>query len=825
MSKRSYPSGSEKRKKALHQKEVIEKLPKLTSYFTTTTGETSVSSNQLINVPHDDSAQLQIAGISKPSCSNFEKEIESESDYSYDESATTSVTSLKPTTPTVSIEQQFSNTEELISHDPADYFHEKFVEINREILIRKGPVYFQNKDSDFSEASRTYKDGNKLVTRYFNKALFIRKLKNNESVERKWLLYSPSKCSVFCFSCCLFNPTDVNLCSRNGCNDWKHINHIILTHENSPAHKQSMMTYLARSKAVGRVDIDLLSQHQKEVDYWRNVLKRIVAVVKFLASRGLPFRGDNEILGSPNNGNYLGCVELLSEFDPFLADHLKKFGNPGKAKYFSISVDSTPDLSHIDQLTFIIRYVKDCVPVERFLKFIPIKEHKSKYLAETILNFLEIHDIPIKDCRGQSYDNASNMSGKYSGLQTRIKEKCEFATFIPCAGHSLNLVGVHAAGCVPEASQFFEIVQKVYNFFSGSTHRWNMLTEHLGSKKVVKSLSQTRWSARADAVSALHGGYKRILEALITIANDTEQARETRDEALSLSRKMGNLEFIILTEIWSTILERIDKTSNYLQKETITLDVATNLLTSLYDFITNLRDKFDNFESSAKENNPESDYKDLSQRTRRRSSRQSFFDGSAPSVQLNGKERFNVETFLPIIDTLSVHLKQRQSSYEIVSQRFSLFFHLKTLNSEEIRQGCKEFSQIYHEDVNEKELEIECQHLKEYLINVQSENEASNSVQEVYNLLKQNKIEDTFPNVEIALRIFLSMMVTNCSGERSFSKLKRIKNELRSTMLQERLNSLSLMSIECDILNTIDFEEVINDFAHLKSRRVPLQST
>lgn len=75
MSKRSYPSGSEKRKKALHQKEVIEKLPKLTSYFTTTTGETSVSSNQLINVPHDDSAQLQIAGISKPSCSNFEKEI------------------------------------------------------------------------------------------------------------------------------------------------------------------------------------------------------------------------------------------------------------------------------------------------------------------------------------------------------------------------------------------------------------------------------------------------------------------------------------------------------------------------------------------------------------------------------------------------------------------------------------------------------------------------------------------------------------------------------------------------------------------------------
>ncbi|KAK9885685.1 hypothetical protein WA026_012449 [Henosepilachna vigintioctopunctata] len=129
MSKRSYPSGSEKTKKALDQKEVIEKLPKFTSYFTTSTGETSVSSNQLINVLHDESAHSQIAGISKPSCSNFEKEIESESDYFYDESAITSVTSLKPTT--VSSEQQFSNTEELISPDPADYFHEKFIEINR----------------------------------------------------------------------------------------------------------------------------------------------------------------------------------------------------------------------------------------------------------------------------------------------------------------------------------------------------------------------------------------------------------------------------------------------------------------------------------------------------------------------------------------------------------------------------------------------------------------------------------------------------------------------------------------------------------------------
>ena len=65
-----------------------------------------------------------------------------------------------------------------------------------------------------------------------------------------------------------------------------------------------MMTYLTRNKTVSRVDKALLSQYQIEVDYWRNGLKRIVSVQKFLSSRGLPFRGDNDILGSPNNGNY-----------------------------------------------------------------------------------------------------------------------------------------------------------------------------------------------------------------------------------------------------------------------------------------------------------------------------------------------------------------------------------------------------------------------------------------------------------------------------------------------------------------------------------------
>ena len=68
-------------------------------------------------------------------------------------------------------------------------------------------------------------------------------------------------------------------------------------------------------------------------------------------------------------------------------------------------------------------------------------------MFNVLMTFLELHGIDIQNCRGLSYDNANAMSGKYSGLQARVKERKPKAAWIPCAGHSLNLVGKNAAEC------------------------------------------------------------------------------------------------------------------------------------------------------------------------------------------------------------------------------------------------------------------------------------------------------------------------------------------------------------------------------------------
>ena len=81
-----------------------------------------------------------------------------------------------------------------------------------------------------------------------------------------------------------------------------------------------------------------------------------------------------------------------------------------------------PDIPHADQLTVIIRYVRksDHKVVEQFLTFIPIASHTGEALANIVLEFFEQIGIHVANLRGQSYDNASNMSGRYKGLQAHI---------------------------------------------------------------------------------------------------------------------------------------------------------------------------------------------------------------------------------------------------------------------------------------------------------------------------------------------------------------------------------------------------------------------
>jgi len=79
-----------------------------------------------------------------------------------------------------------------------------------------------------------------------------------------------------------------------------------------------------------------------------------------------------------------------------------------------------------------------------------------------------------------------------------------------------------------------------------------------------------------------------------------------------------------------------------------------------------------------------------------------------------------------------------------------------------------------------------------------------------------------FPNFYVALRTLLTIPITVASGERSLSKLKLIKTYLRSSMGQERLNNLAILSIEHEVARDLNYTDVIDSFAAAKARKVVL---
>lgn len=217
------------------------------------------------------------------------------------------------------------------------------------------------------------------------------------------------------------------------------------------------------------------------------------------------------------------------------------------------------------------------------------------------MSVVENLGLNLSNCRGQAYDNASNMSGRYNGLQAHLKRRNPLIHYIPCAAHSLNLVGVNSIDrCGTEVSQYFDLIQSLYNFTTASTHRWDrVFGNNTNIDLTLKSLSNTRWSSRAESTKALWQNYGKITEAIETISADETEKGDTRSEAGGLCQQLGTLEMAFMAGFWDTVLFRFQATSMLLQKADMDLATAARLLESLRNFVLAQTDLFDHFEQKA----------------------------------------------------------------------------------------------------------------------------------------------------------------------------------------------------------------------------------
>ena len=147
-----------------------------------------------------------------------------------------------------------------------------------------------------------------------------------------------------------------------------------------------------------------------------------------------------------------------------------------------------------------------------------------------------------------------------------------------------------------------------------------------------------------------------------------------------------------------------------------------------------------------------------------------------------------MDTIVSKLDCRFEQLRQHHS-------RFGFIYLFSGVTTEDVRKSAKDLEvELSHGDSRDIDgfmLSEEMQMLKPIL----PESALNDTLKILLFLSSRNRAAD-FPNFFTALRILLTVPVTVASGERSFSKLKLIKNYLRSTMLQDRLCNLSILSTE-----------------------------
>ncbi|XP_058185556.1 uncharacterized protein LOC131302772 [Rhododendron vialii] len=168
------------------------------------------------------------------------------------------------------------------------------------------------------------------------------------------------------------------------------------------------------------------------------------------------------------------------------------------------------------------------------------------------------------------------------------------------------------------------------------------------------------------------------------------------------------------------------------------------------------------------------------------------------------EERFRTSYFLLIIDQALASLNDRFKQFELYDSIFGFLFNakFKSVSEDQLMEHCTKLESFleYKQrgDIYGKELFQELRHLKIIL-----PREVTKSI-DILDFIKSYWKDGGFQMVWVAYRILLTIPVTVASAERSFSKLKLIKTYLRTTMAQERLSGLAMISIENEYLDKLD---------------------
>lgn len=316
----------------------------------------------------------------------------------------------------------------------------------------------------------------------------------------------------------------------------------------------------------------------------------------------------------------------------------------------------------MEQEALCLRYDdKDLMVHEEFIGLCETTSTTGENPARIILDVLLRLNLPISGLRGQAYDGASNMSGKYAGAQAVIQRKQPLAPFIHCGAHCVNLVTQQACSASPFIRNALEWIHDLGTFFGQSGKLKDQFTaiaasEGEGPVQSIRPLCPTRWTVRSPAIHAVFRQYDTVLQSLDQMsASNSESASWA--EGLHVRLQQGNVVLGLMLAL--DVISELEVLNASLQRSTQTVEGMVSAVFLVQESLR-LKRKTEHFEAvfkKAEEMVEKLSLDPIALPHRHRPPKR--YSGPAPAYRPASAVEFHRVEFYRVLDTVDAQITDR----------------------------------------------------------------------------------------------------------------------------------------------------------------------